>query len=73
MSLDLKSKLLSLPSHNSVLIETVQTISDNLRTIIVEHGVKFIGLFGSITWLTDKTLSKRSEVLEKRELKALPC
>ncbi len=47
-TLEIKSKLLSLPSHNSVLIETVQAISDNLRTIIVEHGVKFIGLFGPL-------------------------
>ncbi len=47
-TLEIKSKLLSIPSHNSVLLETVQEISDNLSTIIVKHGVKFIGLFGPL-------------------------
>lgn len=35
-------------SNNFILKETIKKIRDNLRTIIVTHGVKSIGLFGKI-------------------------
>lgn len=62
MSRQNQSSIIAAQSNNFFLEEILEKLRNNLRRIIVEHGVKSIGLFGSIV-RNEATLNSPVDIL----------